>query len=54
MDFIFGKLTVTIFTRIFNGRTPLGHDFGHIYTNDRWEKNVEIPLGEFATKVFSE
>jgi hypothetical protein len=40
--------------RIFNGKTPLGHDFGHLYTNDRFLTNVENPLGEFAAKVFSE
>jgi hypothetical protein len=39
---------------IFNGSTPLGHDFGHVYTNDLWQQNVETPLGKFATKIFSE
>jgi len=40
--------------RIFSGKTPLGHDFGHLYTNNRFLTNVENPLGEFAAKVFSE
>jgi hypothetical protein len=45
---------LTVFTRIFNGSTPLGYDFGHVYTADRWQKNVEIPLGQFAATLFSE
>ena len=45
--------TYSILARIFNGTTSLGHDFGHVYTNDRWKQNVETLLGEFATKIFS-
>jgi hypothetical protein len=50
----FCETVLIVLPSIFNGTTPLRHDFGHIYTQDLWQQNVETPLGQFAAKVFSE
>ncbi|KAF7976044.1 hypothetical protein HWV62_7950 [Athelia sp. TMB] len=38
---------------IFHGRNDLKHDFGEVYTTERWKNNIETPLMEFAATVFS-
>ena len=37
---------------MYSGTTPLGHDFGHLYTSKRWEEQIIAPLNEFAAKVY--
>lgn len=47
-----GDETYLHISSIFNGRTSLGHDFGHVYKPDQWKHHVEDPLGQFAAMIY--
>ncbi|KAF7982531.1 hypothetical protein HWV62_28154 [Athelia sp. TMB] len=38
---------------IFSGRNQIGHDFGDVYTAVKWKENIEDPLLQFASTIFS-
>ncbi len=47
-------LGINIPSSLYSGKTPLGHDFGHLYTSERWKKQIEDPLSKFAEKIYRE